>query len=331
MYESYFGLTGNPFGMTPDPRFYYQNQAHREAYAALKYGVQERRGFMTLIGEVGTGKTTLLNALVEELEPGTCPILVTHTTVDREELLRVILHKLHTGDLPGASVLDRGTNASPVGTRLAGMSRVELINEFRDFTASELMAYRPPPLLIIDEAQNLAEETLEEVRLLTNLEGPASKHLQVILAGQPELESMLVRPCLRQLRQRIAVIGRLQPMSCAETFEYITFRLQKAGCDRNDLFAERAVGEIWTASEGIPRIVNVLCDHAMVNAFAAGAEVIDESLAKEAIQDVMSYRLGWTKLKRPKPYLMTESGSVRLPKAAHLIAAAGEKRRDPIE
>ncbi len=303
MYERFFGLACNPFGMTPDPHFHFASAAHREALAALSYAVNERRGFMTLVGEVGTGKTTLINTLLEQLDRAMVTIQVTHTTVDREELLRIILHQLHA-----AQGLRFGTGRDPgagEAARLAELSRIELVNEFNSFVTGQFMAHRPPPLLIIDEAQNLSVEVLEEVRLLTNLEGPQQKLLQVLLAGQPELEAHLLKPELRQLRQRIAVNALLEPLTLDDAIEYIGHRLRVAGCPKQELFRRTAVEAVWSASEGFPRTINVLCDQALVAAFALGMRQVDATLAQEVIEDVLCLGSEKLKFRKPKPYVVS--------------------------
>ena len=307
MYENYFGLMGNPFGMTPDPQFYFRSSSHREALAALEYGVRNRRGFMTLVGEVGTGKTTLLNTLLDALDQSTCTILVRHTTVDREDLLKLILTSLYTTYGPRRQ--NKGKDASGLfaDNRVAGLSRAELINEFNAFVTGEFLAYQPAPLLIIDEAQNLDRDVLEEIRLLTNLENPKSKMLQVILSGQPELENLLMRPDLRQLRQRIAVHARLDPLTLEEAGEYVAYRLEKAGYSSSrELFSGAALKAIWNSSKGSPRTINVLCDHALINAFAMGLDQVNMLSAQEAIQDVLVLRPKLKGARRPEPYLVAD-------------------------
>ncbi len=313
MYENFFGLRSNPFAMTPDPDCYFRSESHKEAFAGLTYGIAERRGFMTLVGEVGTGKTTLINTILASLDPSTVTIVVRHTTVDREELLRIILHNLYASEgQRKTSGRRRGDAGGLVDSRVAKLSRVELINEFYAFVTGEFMSYQPPPLLIIDEAQNLTVDVLEEVRLLTNLENPKSKMLQVLLAGQPELEEKLLRSDLRQLRQRIAVSARLEPLSLADTADYIAFRLQQAGCPSfRDLFSRPATEAIWSASKGSPRTINVLCDHALVNAFAMGRKVVEGPVAREAIQDVLCLQLREPSVRKPGPYLVTHLDSRR--------------------
>jgi type II secretory pathway predicted ATPase ExeA len=311
MYEKYYGLKGNPFAMTPDPGCYFMSESHREAFAGLSYGIANRRGFMTLVGEVGTGKTTLLNAILHSLDRSTVTILVRHTTVDREELLRIILHNLYTAHGPRQTDNKRkqDTGSFSPDSRISRLSRVELINEFYAFVTGEYMAYQPPPLLIIDEAQNLSVDVLEEVRLLTNLEDPKTKMLQLILAGQPELEDKLLRTDLRQLRQRIAVSARLEPLSMAETSDYIAYRLERAGCQNKNLFTRPAVEAIWSASKGSPRTINVLCDHALVTAFAMGMKEVEGPAAREAVNDVMCLRLREPPIKKPGPYLVNHFDS----------------------
>jgi type II secretory pathway predicted ATPase ExeA len=310
MYERFFSLACNPFGMTPDPRFHFQSACHKEALAALIYAVSERRGFMTLVGEVGTGKTTLINTLLEQLDRTMVTIQISHTTVDREELLRIIVHQLQASQ--GLRVGKGRDPGAGEAARLAELSRIELVNEFNSFVTGQFMSHRPPPLLIIDEAQNLSVEVLEEVRLLTNLEGPQHKLLQVLLAGQPELETHLLKPELRQLRQRIAVNALLEPLTLEHTLGYIAHRLQVAGCQKQELFRRAAVEAVWAASEGFPRTINVLCDQALVAAFALGMRQVDAILAQEVIEDVLCLSTEKLRFRKPKPYVVSniDTGSV---------------------
>jgi general secretion pathway protein A len=306
MYEKFFGLDRNPFAMTPDPSCFFKSDSHKEAFAGLSYGIAQRRGFMTLVGEVGTGKTTLINAILCSLGESTVTILVNHTTVDREELLKIVLHNLYAGqNQRKVDKRRRSDGRGSVGSRISGLSRVDLINEFYGFVTGEFLSHQPPPLLIIDEAQNLTVDVLEEVRLLTNLEDPKAKMLQVLLAGQPELEEKLLRSDLRQLRQRIAVSARLEPLSLGETAAYIAYRLELAGRSNSDLFSRAAVEAIWAASKGSPRTINVLCDHSLVNAFAMGRREVESVAAREAIQDVLFLQLRDRSVRRPGPYLVT--------------------------
>ncbi|HXV64080.1 MAG TPA: AAA family ATPase [Vicinamibacteria bacterium] len=265
MYEEYFGLKKAPFCLTPDPSFLYQGAAHREALASLIYGVRAQRGFIALVGEPGTGKSTLIQTLLEDLHEEVRTALITHTTVDRVEILRMIVHEL---DIPDE-----------------GLGRVEMLRQLNELVIEELKGGRLPPLLIIDEAQGLSDEVLEEIRLLTNLEISGAKLLQVLLAGQPELESRLQSPRLRQLRQRIAVHAKLRPLARDEVAAYVDHRLRVAGGGQVRLFTEPALHAIWEASGGIPRLINALCDLSMMNAYGAEKSRVDLSLAEEAIRD----------------------------------------------
>lgn len=265
MYLQHFRLTIKPFEVTPDPRFLFDGRLHREALAALTYGVQERRGFITLVGEVGTGKTTLLRSLLDGLDPTVHTVLITHTTINRDELIRMILAEL---EIPRT-----------------GLTRVEMLHQLQEFLLDRL-SRREQTVLIIDEAQNLTPAVLEEVRLLTNLETDDAKLLQVILAGQPELERTLQRPELRQLRQRIGVYGRIGPFSQPETAQYIRHRLRVAGRLRQTVFTAPAIQEIWRASGGIPRLINLLCDHCLVTAFASDESRVYASTVREVAADL---------------------------------------------
>jgi general secretion pathway protein A len=266
MYETRFGLRMKPFAVTPNPRFLYPSRSHREALASLVYGVKHRRGFICLIGEVGTGKTTLLRALLDGLNVAVRTALITHTTLDREDLLRMILHELL---IPHANLI-----------------RVEMIQALQDFVVAELEAGHFPPLLIVDEAQNLDDEILEEIRLLTNLEIGDSKLIQVVLAGQPELEEKLARPRLRQLGQRMAVRARLEPLDREETTAYVYHRLRVAGACDLHLFTRAALRRVWSWTGGVPRLINIVCEQALVNAFGANRNTVSEALVEEAARDL---------------------------------------------
>jgi general secretion pathway protein A len=255
-----------PFAVTPNPRFLYPSRSHREALAALVYGVKHRRGFVCLVGEVGTGKTTLLRALLEGLNVSVRTALITHTTIDREDLLWLILNELL---IPHA-----------------GLSRVEMIQALHDFVVAELESGSFPPLLIVDEAQNLNDEILEEIRLLTNLEIGDTKLLQVILAGQPELEQKLAQPQLRQLGQRMAVRARLEPLDREETAAYVNHRLHVAGARDLHLFTRAALRRVWSRTGGIPRLINIVCEQALVNAFGANRDTVSEAFVEEAARDL---------------------------------------------
>jgi len=271
MYQHHFGLRAEPFAVTPDPTFLFTGRAHREALAALVYGVKQRRGFICLVGEIGTGKTTLLRALLERLDVSVRTILITHTTIGCDDLHRMVLQEL---SIPHA-----------------GLTRAEMVHALYEFLLVQFHARHPPPLLIVDEAQNLADEVLEEIRLLTNLEIGDGKLLQVILSGQPELDRNLARPGLRQLGQRIAVRARLDPLDEQETAAYVKHRLRIAAGHGVDLFSRAALRRVWWRTGGLPRLVNILCEMALVNAFGANRSRVDEGFVEEAARDLGLDRL----------------------------------------
>lgn len=306
MYEKSFGLEASPFGMEPDPRFYFQSESHKEAYASLSYGISERRGLMTLVGEVGTGKTILLNSILQFRDAAAISVFVRNNTVGREELLRNILLELYASQGPRVDDGETGNGmAASIVSRIARLSRVELINEVCSLVMDEFSIYRPAPLFIIDEAQNLSIDALEEVRLLTNLEDSQKNVIQLILAGQPELETKLSRSDLQKLRRRIAVSVRLERFSLPETTKYIHYRLVAAGRSGEPLFTTEAIENIWKASKGTPRTINILCDKALVIAFAAGSAVVDEAAVTQAVRDMKSPRHREAEVKKPGTYLLT--------------------------
>ena len=260
MYESFFGLNSKPFDLVPDPRFLYLGRAHQKALNHLQYGIQEGAGFVLLTGEVGSGKTTIIRNLVSQLDAGVCLAMVFNTRVNGEQLLALI--------------------NDDFGLETAGKDKVILLRELNDFLVDRHAA-RCRPILIIDEAQNLSPETLEEVRLLSNIEASHSKLLQIILVGQPELQKVLARPDLRQLRQRISINCHLDPLSRQETESYILHRLQLAGNREAVRFAEGTFDVIFDYSRGTPRLINILCDFLLLAAFVEMTLVLNLDLVKE--------------------------------------------------
>jgi general secretion pathway protein A len=267
MYCEFYQLTERPFNVTPDPKFLYLNARYREAIASLNYGITQRKGFVTLIGEAGTGKTTLLNKLLDDLDPKTKSVFIFNTNVTFEEILEYIFAEF---DLPVHN-----------GKKLYMLQRLNafLLDELR--VGSNVA-------LLIDEAQDLEFSVLEDLRLLSNLETAKEKILQIVLSGQPELGQKLSNPVLRQLRQRIGINCRLLPLSRDEITEYIQFRLQAAGCPDLKLFSRDAVEQIYHFSRGIPRLVNVVCDNALVIGYALGKKRIGADVITEAAADLLS-------------------------------------------
>jgi type II secretory pathway predicted ATPase ExeA len=267
LYQQHFGLTQAPFNITPDPSFLYISASHREGLAQLMYGINARRGIIVLSGEVGTGKTTLIQTLLNQLTEKTQTALIFSAITSPLDLLRYVCEEFKLVE-PLEGVKD-------------AHDYICLLNEFL------LEKYREGEnaALIIDEAQNLSAEVLESIRLLSNFETTKDKLLQILLVGQPELNERLNTPQLRQLKQRITLRHHLRPLSLQECQEYIATRLKHAGGNPS-LFAPKAVEGIHRYSGGIPRLINVLCDNAMVNAYALDHKQIDPLLIQEAADDL---------------------------------------------
>src|SRR5262249_26914015 len=243
MYLTFYGLKEKPFNATPDPKFLFLTPAHREALAQLIYGVQENKGFMVLTGEVGTGKTTLLHTLLKRVDGNTAVAFLTNSTLPFDDVVAYMLEDF--------------------GISKAGSSRVERLVALNQFLIERRRAGQNT-VLILDEAQNLTPETLEQVRLLSNFETPTDKLLQILLVGQPELKAKLQLPELRQLKQRIGLRCTIRPLTPEEVHEYIRSRLRVAGAADVRLFTDPAVGRIAEYSGGIPRLVNIVADHCLL-------------------------------------------------------------------
>lgn len=267
MYCEFYQLTERPFNVTPDPKFLYLNARYREAIASLNYGITQRKGFITLIGEAGTGKTTLLNKLLDDLDQKTKSVFIFNTNVTFEDILEYIFAEF---DLP-----------------IHNGKRLYMLQRLNSFLLEELRGGGNVALLI-DEAQDLEFSVLEDLRLLSNLETAKEKILQIVLSGQPELGQKLSNPVLRQLRQRIGINCRLLPLSRDEITEYCQYRLQAAGSPDLKLFTREAEEQVYHFSRGIPRLVNVVCDNALVIGYALGKKRIGADVITEAAADLLS-------------------------------------------
>ena len=254
MHEEYFGFAEKPFSLTPDPKYLYRSASHGSAFELLQYAIRRREGFVVVTGDIGTGKTTLCRAVLDQLDRKTFTALVLNPFLSEDDLLRVILQDF---GVVSREEIKRG--------RLAGVSKQELIETLNEFLLS-LLPIGAGALLIIDEAQNLPHQTLEQIRILSNLETDKEKLLQIVLVGQPNLKDLLRSPELRQLDQRISIRFELNPLTLDETAAYIGHRLTIAGGGSVVNFSARAISTVYRFSGGIPRLINLLCDRALLGA-----------------------------------------------------------------
>ena len=266
MYCDFFGFTEKPFTITPNPHFIFLSSIHREAYARLLYGVDSHAGFIALTGEVGTGKTTLLRTLLSQLDPEKYrSALIFNSCVSAEQLLASICREF--------------------GVEAGEQTRFGYLDALNLFLIEQNGAGRTV-LLVIDEAQNLEPEVLEQVRMISNLETERDKLIQIILAGQPELNAVLKRHDLRQLNQRITVRCRLAPMKVDDVSQYINHRVAVAGSRIPDIFSPAAIRKIYRFSRGIPRLINVACEQALVLAWTRELRSVSPAMATEIILEL---------------------------------------------
>lgn len=265
MYCEFFGFNEQPFNVTPDTRYLYLSPVHQSALEALRYGIDERKGFMLLTGEVGTGKTISLRALLNEIKDSVETSLILHPQLSRLELLKTINRDF--------------------GQELRSNSFKAQIDHLNQFVL-HCDRQGKNALVIIDEAQNLSLQALEMTRLLSNLETESYKLLQILLVGQPELLAKLAEPDLRQLRQRIQIHSKLTPLDAEQTEHYIVFRLQKAGQNSRVAFERSAIAKIYQLARGIPRLINTLCDFCLVAAYLQGSRVVTKKIVELAFLEI---------------------------------------------
>jgi len=262
MYINYYNLKENPFSVTSDPNFLYLGRAHREALSHLLYGIRQRKGFLEITGEVGAGKTTLCKAILNRLDRDTKTAFILNSNLSETQLLEAILEDF--------------------GVQAVRRTKIALLRQLNNFLLDELRK-SSNVVLILDEVQNLKWSTLEAIRLLSNLETDKEKLFQIVLVGQPELRRKLDMPALRQLRQRIGIRFHVDPLEKNEVTEYIYHRLHVAGSDGRITFTEDALDKIYRYSGGIPRLINLVCDKALLSGFVLetneiGSDVIDKSI-----------------------------------------------------
>jgi general secretion pathway protein A len=290
MYNAFFGFAESPFNLSPDPAFFFRSEQHEEALANLVYGVQARKGFVVLSGEVGTGKTTMLECLRDYLEAQYIEFaFIFNSRVTVEQFFEMIAYDLN---LPCQRT-----------------SKTEVLFALNQLLVEQAQDGRTV-VLIVDEAHNLEWDVLEEIRLLGNLENRGGKLLQIILSGQPELDRKLDAPNLRQLKQRIVLRCNLQPLTLRDVVDYIESRMEKAGMPEQQAFTEELMAEIHLRSQGIPRLINALCDNLLLTAFAMETKTCTVDMLDEVCRDM---RLDWPGSRRMRARLTTEESYERYP------------------
>ena len=266
MYEAFFGLKEKPFCMTPDTRYFYPSAKHREALNHMVYAIEERRGFVVITGEIGSGKTTLSRVLFQHLDPTTKTAIIRNTHLTSKDLIALALEELEIPYKPGTTK-----------TRLIGLLNEYLVDQLRE---------NSNVVLLIDEAQNLKPNVLEEVRMLSNLETEKEKLIQIILMGQPELKAKLWLKPLTQLRQRVTLHYHLLPLDAEEMTAYITHRLHVAGANGSPIFSRAAMTKIFQHTQGVPRLINSLCDRALLTGYVNEARLIDPGVIEEVAREL---------------------------------------------
>jgi general secretion pathway protein A len=270
MYEDYYGFTEKPFSLTPDPKYWYRSQSHADALELLHYGIRRREGFIVITGDIGTGKTTLCRALIDGLDRRVFTALVLNPFIAEEDLLRLVLQDF---GVVSREEIRRG--------RLVGVRKQELIETLNDFLLS-LLPLGATAVLIIDEAQNLPRQLLEHIRILSNLETDKEKLLQIVFAGQTNLKDVLRSPELRQLDQRVALRYTLRPLTRGETASYVNHRLTIAGGGSAVSFTPKSLDVVYRCSAGIPRLINLLCDRALLGAYSERARDVTPEIVRKA-------------------------------------------------
>ncbi|NQT95632.1 MAG: AAA family ATPase [Candidatus Omnitrophica bacterium] len=265
MYKNFYGLKENPFNATSDPHFLYLSKRHKEALSSLVYGINERKGFIEITGEIGTGKTTLCRALLNELDAKTKTAFILNPRLSEMQLVRAVIEDF--------------------GIMVKRNSKIEMIKALNEFLIKQLSAGNNV-VLIIDESQNLKNNILEEIRLLSNLETEKEKLFQIVLVGQPELKQKLASPDLVQLKQRISIRYHILPLERHEISAYLQHRLHVAGGHGDILFDDSAIDEIYEYSKGVPRLINIVSDRAMLLGYVQEIRTFDSDIIKRAVAEI---------------------------------------------
>ncbi|MFH1995632.1 MAG: AAA family ATPase [Candidatus Omnitrophota bacterium] len=270
MYNEFFNLKENPFSVTSDPSYLFMSRVHQEAFTSLLYGIKEKKGFLAITGEIGAGKTTLCKALLNRLDSNSKSAFIFNSTLPELQLLQGIIEDF--------------------GLTVKKKNKYALIRQLNEFLIEELTKGNDV-VLIIDEAQNLKPKTLEEIRLLSNLETEKEKLFQIILVGQVELDEKLNSPELRQLKQRLAVKLHITPLERDEIDKYVYHRIKVAGSDGRLAFSEEAIGSIYKFSGGVPRLINLVCDKALLAAYAEGTRTVTLPMVERSIGEIEGKRI----------------------------------------
>ena len=271
MYEAFFGLKEKPFRMTPDTRYFFPSARHTDALNHMVYAIEERRGFVVITGEIGSGKTTLSRVLLQKLDPATKTAIIRNTHLTAKDLVALVLDELEISVRPGAT-------------------KTQMISALNTYLIEQLRA-NCNVVLLIDEAQNLKPSVLEEVRMLSNLETETEKLVQIILMGQPELKSKLWLKELTQFRQRVTLHYHLGPLNAEETVMYVAHRLHVAGANSTPLFEADALAQIYRHTQGVPRLVNGLCDRALLTGYVNEAKCITRVIVDEVARELPALML----------------------------------------
>ena len=266
MYEAHFGLKEKPFRMTPDTRYFYPSEKHVDALNHMVYAIEERRGFVVITGEIGSGKTTLSRVLFQKLDPRTKTAVIRNTQLSAKDLIGLVLDELEISYRPATT-------------------KAQLISKLNEYLIDQLRE-DSNVVLLIDEAQNLKPSVLEEVRMLSNLETETEKLIQIILMGQPELKSKLWLKELTQLRQRVSLYFHLGALDEYETVAYVSHRLHAAGANGSPIFSSSAFPKIFKYTQGVPRLINGLCDRALLTGYISESKTINPEVIDEVAQEL---------------------------------------------
>jgi general secretion pathway protein A len=310
MYKEFYGLRANPFNVNPDPRYLFLTRHTEEALACLTYGIQSRKGFVLLTGEVGTGKTTLINKLLEWLR------------LQQVATAFIFNSRMNVPQFLDYMMADFGI---PCDSKAKSQILLRLYNWLLDrYRAGETA------VLIVDEAQNLSDEVLEEIRMLTNLETFTEKLLQIVLVGQPELEQKLKQPQLRQLRQRLTLRAKTHALTMEETRAYVQQRLRIAGSNGQEIFDPEALSAIHRYASGIPRVINLLCEHCLVSAFVDQQKIIGPSVVESVARDFdLGDNHSSALLTTPNPAPAPNANNFDLVEALRSLATLADRLRPP--